>query len=44
MEKSKVEVFEFTTYNEKFMPLLFLALLLVVAEILLSKLLFNRLP
>lgn len=44
LEKSKVEVLEFTTYNEKFMPLLLLALILFVTEILLSRLLFNRLP
>lgn len=44
LEKSKVEVMEFTTYTEMFLAPLLLALLLLVVEFLLQRLLFNRLP
>ncbi len=44
LEKSKVEVTEFTSYTEEFLPLLLMAIGLLLTEFLLSKLLFNRLP
>ena len=44
LEKSKVEVFEHTTYHELFGQWLLWALLLLVAEFLLRNLLFKRIP
>lgn len=44
LEKSKVEIFEQTTYTEEFLPWVILAMILLLLEVLLSTLLFNRLP
>lgn len=43
LEKSKVEINEFTTYTEKFVPLVLLAIAMLLLEFLLSNLLFKRL-
>lgn len=44
LEKSKVEISEFTTYTEEFAPWALAGLLLLVAEFLLRTLLLKRLP
>ncbi|MBQ8307332.1 MAG: aerotolerance regulator BatA, partial [Alistipes sp.] len=44
LEKSKVEIFEQTTYTEEFLPWVILAMILLLLEVILSTLLFNRLP
>ena len=43
LEKSKVEITEFTTYTEKFVPWVLLAIALLVVEFLLSNFIFKRL-
>lgn len=44
MEKSKVEVAEFTTYHEEFLPWALAAVALLLAELLLSGFVIKRLP
>lgn len=44
LEKSKVEISEYTSYTEEFLPWALAGLLLLVAEFLLSTLLLKRLP
>ncbi|WP_418983459.1 vWA domain-containing protein [Alistipes sp.] len=44
LEKSKVEVFEHTTYHELFLPWLLAALALLAAEFLLRQLVLKRIP
>ena len=44
LEKSRVEISEYTTYTEKFLPWVLAALALLFAEFLLSTFVFKRLP
>lgn len=44
MEKTKIEVKEYTRYNEKFLPFLLLALVFLVVEIILANTKFRKIP
>jgi Ca-activated chloride channel family protein len=44
LEKSKVEITQYTSYNELYMGWLLLALILLAAEFLMARMVLNRLP
>ena len=44
LEKSKVEITHYTSYNELYMGWLLLALMLIAAEFLMARMVLNRLP
>jgi Ca-activated chloride channel family protein len=44
LEKSKVEITHYTSYNELYMGWLLLALILLAAEFLMARMVLNRLP
>ena len=44
LEKSKVEITHYTSYNELYMGWLLLALILLAAEVLMARMVLNRLP
>jgi Ca-activated chloride channel family protein len=44
LEKSKVEITHYTSYNELYMGWLLLALILLAAEFFMARMVLNRLP
>jgi len=44
LEKTKIEVKQFTRYSEMFVPYLFIAMVVVVAEVTLANTKFRKIP